>query len=215
MTHPPWPYARLMSACYEGTSLDGLDWNAVQQRVVVPYDPEWPLLFERERVALEATLGPWLLGGIHHIGSTAVPGLHAKPVIDMIAGVRELDAAREAFEPLEELGYWYREHRPDAHLLWRPEPHEPHGRTYGVHLTEPGSDLWRERLAFRDALRVDASLAAKYGTWKLRHAAGTPDPPRYTADKRPFVARVLAGAGIDLKPDSERLTAGALARRGS
>lgn len=166
-------------------------------------------MFEREQARLEATLAPWLDGGVHHVGSTAVPGLRAKPVIDMMAGVRELDAALEAFAALEKLGYRSREHRPDAHFFWRLDPREALGRAYGVHLTERGSGLWRERLAFRDALRADDTLATEYGNWKLHHAA----EPGYTADKRPFVASVLARANIELKPDAERLTPAALALR--
>ena len=61
--------------------------------IVVPYDPEWPRLFEAERARLEAVLAPWLERGIHHIGSTAVPGLAAKPIIDMIAGVPGLSSS--------------------------------------------------------------------------------------------------------------------------
>jgi GrpB-like predicted nucleotidyltransferase (UPF0157 family) len=142
---------------------------------------------------LEGALAPWLVGGIHHIGSTAVPGLAAKPIIDMIAGIGNLDEARAAAEPLAALGYVYRAHRPEAHLFVQD--------TRGIHLTEPGSDLWRERLAFRDALRADPELRREYEEWKRAHAGAE----GYTASKWDFVARVLAGAGIELKPDAERL----------
>ena len=162
--------------------------------LVVPYDPAWPELFETERERLEEALAPWLDGGIHHIGSTAVPGLAAKPVIDMLAGVRDLGEARAAEEPLALLGYVYGEHRAEAHLFSK--------ETYGVHLTVPGSDLRRERLAFRDALRVDSELRQEYAQWKREHGGGKP----YTASKTPLVGRVLARAGIPLKPDSERLS---------
>lgn len=162
----------------------------------MPYDPAWPLRFAAERARLEAALAPWLVGGVHHIGSTAVPGLAAKPVLDMIAGVRDLEEAREAFGPLEELGYSYRVHRPEAHLF------VADGR--GVHLTEPGSDLWRERLAFRDALRADPALRAEYAAWKAEHSVD--EPGRfYDADKRQLVERVLAAAGIPLAADDVRL----------
>jgi GrpB-like predicted nucleotidyltransferase (UPF0157 family) len=80
----------------------------------------WPRLFDRERVRLEDALTPWLEGGVHHVGSTAVEGLAAKPIIDMIAGVRDLDEARDAFEPLSKLGYAYRIHRPESHNFHRP-----------------------------------------------------------------------------------------------
>lgn len=89
-------------------------------------------------------------------------------------------------------------HRPAGH-------HFSKGRspnyTHLLHLTEPGSDLWRERLAFRDALRASPELAAEYAALK-RLLAG--DARTYTVAKRPFVARVLAGAGIELPPISPR-----------
>ena len=157
---------------------------------VVAYDPDWPRQFERERAVLEQLLEPWLDDGVHHIGSTSVPGLAAKPLIDMMAGVRELDAARAAFEPLLEHGYVHEPHRPGiAHHFAKPH--------YSLHLTEPGSDLWRERLAFRDALRRDRALADEYAALKLQlaceHAA---DPAAYVAGKREFVGGVLADAGL-------------------
>lgn len=161
---------------------------------VVPYDPNWPWLFERECARLREVLAPWLEGGIHHIGSTSVPSMTAKPIIDMLAGVRDLEEARAAFPRLEALGYRYRPHRPEAHLFVQDD--------HGVHLTEPGSDLWRERLAFRDALRADAELRRAYEEWKRMHAG----VGGYTASKWDFVARVLAEAGIPLRPDSERLS---------
>jgi GrpB-like predicted nucleotidyltransferase (UPF0157 family) len=135
------------------------------------------------------------VAGIHRVGSTAVPGLAAKPIIDMIAGVRDLEESRAAFEPLGRLGYAFRPHRPEAHSLHRPG--------YHLHLTVPGSDLWRERLAFRDALRADPELRLEYEEWKHTHAG----LDAYTASKWSLVARVLADAGITLKPDGERLSA--------
>jgi GrpB-like predicted nucleotidyltransferase (UPF0157 family) len=166
---------------------------------VVPYDPEWAHRFEHERALLERALAPWLEGGVHHVGSTSVPGLAAKPIIDMLAGVRNLDEARGAFGPLRDLSYVYAPHRPGiAHHLAKPSPRLSE-LTHGLHLTEPDSDLWRERLAFRDALRNDIALAADYEALKLRLArerAG--DVGAYTAGKRRFVARVLADLGIPL-----------------
>ena len=73
--------------------------------------------------------------------------------------------------------------------------------THALHLTEPGSDLWRERFAFRDALRADAELRAEYQQLKEELAAAHPENgPAYTAGKRELVARVLATAGIQLGP---------------
>jgi GrpB-like predicted nucleotidyltransferase (UPF0157 family) len=165
---------------------------------VVAYDPEWPRRFEIERVLLERVLAPWLEGGVHHIGATSIPGLGAKPIIDMMAGVHDLEEARAAFEPLREQSYVHTPHRPGiAHHFSKPSARFSEV-THGLHLTEPGSDLWKERLAFRDALRADPVLVTEYETLKLRLAREhARDVTAYTAGKRAFVGRVLAGAGIE------------------
>jgi GrpB-like predicted nucleotidyltransferase (UPF0157 family) len=179
--------------------------------IVVPYAREWPRLFEAERARLEGVLAPWLAQGIHHVGSTSVPDLAAKPIIDMIAGVQSLEEARAAFEPLSTLGYQHREHRPEAHCFWKARTGHAHG-AHHLQLTEPESDIWRERLAFRNALRADPALRAEYELWKLRHLSMS-EPGMYTADKFPFVARVLAEADLELEPDSQRLSARVLKER--
>jgi GrpB-like predicted nucleotidyltransferase (UPF0157 family) len=74
---------------------------------IVPADPAWPARFEVERDALAAAIGRWAPGGIHHVGSTAVPGLDAKPVIDILVGVHDLASSRACFEPIARLGYVY------------------------------------------------------------------------------------------------------------
>jgi GrpB-like predicted nucleotidyltransferase (UPF0157 family) len=136
---------------------------------VVPYDPNWPARFERERALLEGVLAPWLDGGLHHIGSTSVPGLAAKPMVDMLVGVRELEGARAAITVLERHGYVHAPHRPDvAHHL---DKRDDDVTAHGLHLTEPGSPLWRERLAFRDALRRDPRARPRVRGAEARLAA--------------------------------------------
>jgi len=164
---------------------------------VISYDPDWPRRFEQERLLLERVLAPWLDGGIHHVGSTAIPGIAAKPVIDMIAGVRDFEEARAAFAPLREESYHYAPHRPGiAHHFSKPSPRLS-TLTHNLHLTEPESDLWRERLAFRDALRGDPGLVDEYQALKVRLAEEhSHDVGAYTAGKREFVVRVLATAGL-------------------
>jgi len=175
-------------------------------QVVVGCDPDWPIRFEAERGVLERALAPWLEGGIHHVGSTAVPGLSSKPVIDMLAGVTDLESARDALEPLRVLGYRPFEHRPDARAFvkggsggWWEESHH-------LHLTLPGSPLWIERLAFRDALRADPALATAYASWKRANAASARETGPYEASKFPFVRDVLDKARITLEPDASRLS---------
>lgn len=168
---------------------------------VEEYDPDWVTVFERERVLLERLLAPWLSGGVHHIGSTSVPGLAAKPIIDMVAGVRDLALARPAIAVLEAESYRYSPHRPRAYRFSKPPSPHWYETTHHLHLTEPGSDLWRERLAFRDALRSDPALRAEYQALKLRLAAAHGDDLQsYTDDKRDFVSRVLTAAGTTLRP---------------
>jgi GrpB-like predicted nucleotidyltransferase (UPF0157 family) len=161
----------------------------------VLYDPRWPALFDAERVRLEDVLRDRLVGGIHHVGSTAVPGMPAKPVIDMVAGVRDLSDADPAEAALARLGYERAIHRVDA-VLFNKAVGGVH--THHLHLTVPGSELWRERLAFRDALRTDPALVAEYAELKHRLVAEAGGGPYSAAGKRDFVRRVLADAGVEL-----------------
>ena len=157
---------------------------------VVPYDPQWPRRFEAERAQLEHVLEPWLEGGIHHIGATSVPGLAAKPIVDMMAGIGDFEKARAAYDPMLAADWEHTPHRPGiAHHFSKPG--------FALHLTEPGSDLWNERLAFRDSLRRDPALVAEYAALKLGLAEKhSEDIEAYLAGKRDFVGRVLAGSGI-------------------
>ena len=170
--------------------------------VLVAYDREWPRQFEAERGLLNGVLAPWLDGGIHHVGSTAVPGIVAKPIIDMVAGVHDLQDSRAAFDPLREQLYEYGLHRSSAHWFYKHPSRWDFQHTHHLHLTEPGSDLWRERLAFRDALRADPALMAEYEALKLGLAEQQREgrSAYTTAAKRPFVARALASVGIQLRP---------------
>lgn len=165
---------------------------------VTAYDPDWPRRFEAERAELESLLAPWLVQGVHHIGSTSIPGISAKPIIDMMAGIRDLDEARAAIPVLEEYGYEHAPHRPTAHWFHKPRSQRLAEQTHALHLTEPGSDLWVERLTFRDTLRADTALRDEYQALKLRLAGEHEDVRAYTADKREFVARVLAEHGVVL-----------------
>src|SRR3712207_6521075 len=103
---------------------------------IVTYDPAWARRFAEERELLERLLAPWLAGGVHHVGSTAVPGLAAKPIIDMVAGVRDLRAARDALPVLAAHGYVHAPHRPRAYWLAKPDTPHWYERTHHLHLTE-------------------------------------------------------------------------------
>jgi GrpB-like predicted nucleotidyltransferase (UPF0157 family) len=157
---------------------------------LVGYDASWPALFAAERDALRRAIGPWLRGEIEHIGSTAVPGMAAKPVIDMMAPVESLQASRPALERLAALGYCYAPYREDVmHWLCKPSPRH---RTHHLHLVVAGSPLWEDRIAFRDALRADPAVARRYAELKERLAREHRDDREvYTDSKGPFIEFVL------------------------
>jgi len=158
---------------------------------IVDHDPTWPAQFAAERDALMPTLRAWLAGEIEHVGSTAVAGLCAKPVIDMMIPVRDLVTSRPAISALErQHGYLYWPYRNDQmHWLCKPTPEV---RTHHVHLIPVASPLYRERLAFRDALRGDPELRRRYGEFKRQMArVHADDREAYTQAKAPFIAEVL------------------------
>jgi GrpB-like predicted nucleotidyltransferase (UPF0157 family) len=155
-----------------------------------PYDPSWPARFEEERAALDDVIGEWAVGDIHHVGSTAVPGLDAKPIIDILAGVHDLDESRACFEPLARLGYMYAPYLPKE-MHWFCKPH-PSRRTHHLHLVPAGSRRYRDELALRDRLREDPGIAVEYLALKrelARHFVH--DREAYTEGKSDFIRRVL------------------------
>jgi GrpB-like predicted nucleotidyltransferase (UPF0157 family)/GNAT superfamily N-acetyltransferase len=157
---------------------------------IVPYDPRWAERFERERLVLEAAIGPWLTGGIHHVGSTAVPGLNAKPIVDILAGVESLETSRACFEPLSEIDYLYAPYLP-AEMHWFCKPH-PSRRTYHLHLIPTQSSRYADELTFRDRLRVDRDLARDYLALKRDLATRFPDDRgAYTEAKADFIQLAL------------------------
>jgi len=161
------------------------------------YDPVWPERFEAEAAHLRACLPAGLITVIEHVGSTAVPGLVAKPVVDMLTGVRSLTETRELVPPiLEAQGYDY---------FWRPtsnddgEPfyawfikRDGNGtRTHHLHLVEAGFPQW-DMLRFREHLRADAATASAYAGLKQRLASEHPqDRVAYTQGKSAFIQRAL------------------------
>jgi GrpB-like predicted nucleotidyltransferase (UPF0157 family) len=158
---------------------------------IFQYDSIWPSRFEQERALLENILAPWLAGPIEHIGSTAIPGMVAKPVIDIMAAVESLDASRNAIPAASNAGYVHFPYRPEV-MHWFCKP-SPALQTHHLHLVPFCSQLWLERLAFRDRLRSDPDLASEYAELKTALAGKFKlDREAYTDAKAPFVQRVLA-----------------------
>ena len=163
---------------------------------IVAYDPRWPDSFEREKAHLFALLPSDVIRRIEHFGSTAVPGLAAKPIVDMLVEVSALDDVKARVVPvLEWEGYDY---------IWRPTSgqdvppwyawfikRDSAGvRTHHIHMVEAGFPQW-ESLAFRDYLRAHPDLSADYVALKRRLASEFPnDRVAYTEGKSYVVRRV-------------------------
>jgi GrpB-like predicted nucleotidyltransferase (UPF0157 family) len=162
---------------------------------ISPYDEGWPGSFEREREALAEAIGAWVTGGIHHVGSTAVPGLAAKPIVDILVGVESLDGSRACFEPLAGLEYLYAPYlSEEMHWFCKPDPSR---RTHHLHLAPAGGRRFADELAFRDRLRADPKAAEAYAGLKRELATRFPtDRDAYTEAKSDFIRRVLGGAQL-------------------
>jgi len=163
--------------------------------VIVDFDRRWPALYERARAELLTAVGPWLVA-VEHVGSTAVPGLAAKPVIDIMAGLRSLGAAAHCIPRLQALGY---EYVPpfEAELPERRYFRRNAGavRTHQVHMVETSSEFWERHLLFRDYLRAHPETAAEYAALKRNLAARFRDQREaYTDAKGPFIRAVEARA---------------------
>ena len=127
-----------------------------------------PLNLKRSEHCCKKALALWLVGSVEHIGSTAVPTLAAKPIIDIMALVQTLAASRAAFETVCSAGYVYYPYKPDV-MHWFCKP-SPELRTHHLHLIPIWSPLWQQRLAFRDALRETPALVAEYAALKRQSA---------------------------------------------
>ncbi len=161
--------------------------------LLVPYDDTWPARFREEEKAIRRVLAGHLAGPIEHVGSTAVPGLAAKPIIDIMVGVTSLAESRSIIPLLAEIGYVHYPYRPDV-MHWFCKPSAAF-RTHHLHAIPVGSALWRDRLAFRDYLRAHPETRLEYAALKAelaeRHHL---DREAYTEAKTPFIARVLNAA---------------------
>lgn len=164
---------------------------------IVTYDPAWPAMFEAEAGRLRAVLDKKLIAGLEHFGSTAIPGLAAKPVIDILIAVRSLSEARHSFiDPLRQLGYVFWAENPRTDRLFFVKGMPPYGerRTHHVHVTEPDGELW-QRLLFRDYLRANPAAAGRYERLKRELAQRfRSDREAYTEAKSAFVEEIMAVA---------------------
>jgi len=155
------------------------------------YDSGWVKKFQSEKKLLTVVIKPWIKGEIQHIGSTAIPGLAAKPIIDIMVGVQSLAASRKAINVLSGHDYCYAPYKAEV-MHWFCKPN-PEFRSYHLHLVPFESELWFERILFRDYLLANPKLKEEYATLKLKLARKYKNNREaYTNEKYPFVEKVLA-----------------------
>lgn len=172
-----------------------------EEYAIVPYDPDWPRMFEEEKAHLLGCLLPHRVRRIEHFGSTAVPGLAAKPIVDILVEATDLSETRRRIVPiLEEQGYEY---------FWRPTYGEDQPpfyawfikrnlagmRSHHIHMVEAHHSEHWERLLFRDFLIAHPGVALQYQ--ELKRALGTKYPAdrrAYTQGKTAFIATVMVQA---------------------
>ncbi|MFA6316098.1 MAG: GrpB family protein [Elusimicrobiota bacterium] len=179
-----------------------------EEVAIVSYDPRWPGLFEDEKAHLLSDLPADIVRRVEHFGSTAVPGLPAKPIIDILVSVSSLEQVKAVVVPiLEAQGYEY---------LWRPTmgddgppwyawfiKRDPgtKARTHHIHMVEASFTEHWDRLKFRDYLRTHPTAAKGYAELKRRLAAGHPkDRVAYTQGKTGFILETMRRAEAERGP---------------
>ena len=168
-----------------------------EQLQILAYDPRWAVEFEAERDRIAHVIGD-LATSIEHNGSTAVPGLAAKPIIDIQISVKQLRPIARYAEPLATLGYLHVTHVDDTFCPFFHRPREwPH--THHVHVVEAGGQEERRTLAFRDFLREHSDIAREYAALKHRLAAvsdatSADSREAYANAKSEFIERVVQTA---------------------
>ncbi|MYD94528.1 MAG: GrpB family protein [Chloroflexi bacterium] len=155
--------------------------------IVAAHNPAWPHLFAQARAQILQAVGPHIQT-IHHVGSTSVPGLAAKPIIDILVGVHDWNAARVTIPPLQRIGWEFRGPRgiPRRHYFVIRLPDG--SRTHHLHMLELNSTHYTNMLAFRNHLQTHPTAATQYATLKHRLASR---PGAYQQAKAPFIQRIL------------------------
>ncbi|MEK7212495.1 MAG: GrpB family protein [Patescibacteria group bacterium] len=161
---------------------------------LAPHNPKWAKAFKREKRRLFSGLKNSVIA-IEHIGRTAMPGIPARPILDMAVGIKNMAEAKKLAKPLERLGYEWRKdvHSPRSKLFFVRGPE--HKRTHYLHLMKYGGKIWQNDLLFRDYLRTHKKAAREYATLKRKLAARFADNrTKYTFRKGVFIHRILKEA---------------------
>jgi GrpB-like predicted nucleotidyltransferase (UPF0157 family) len=159
------------------------------------YKPEWKELYKKERKLLRSSIGKYILD-IQHVGATSIPGVVAKPIIDIAIGVKSLSIVKRLIKPLKELGYEYKGTAgvPGRHFF--PKGSE-RNRTHYLHMERLGSKNWKNHILFRDYLRRHKEAVKEYNKLKEKLAKEYKNEREsYTAKKSVFIQKILKKAKI-------------------
>jgi GrpB-like predicted nucleotidyltransferase (UPF0157 family) len=170
-------------------SIIGLERGVVR---LVPYEPGWAAFFEEEKARLSRALGEKALD-IQHVGSTAIPGGIAKPIIDISIAVQSFEAGFACVKPMEDLGYVYGGENgiPGRHYFNKYDPRS----THHIHMFEITSKNWHEHLLFRDYMRNHQEAVQAYTDLKLQlHKQFPADREAYTEGKAEFIRGIIETA---------------------
>ena len=167
---------------------------------IVGYNPNWVNLAHQEIETLKKIFSDkdWVID-IQHIGSTAIPGLAAKPIIDVYMGVRSIEEAQNAIDPIEKLGYQFWLSNPNKEKMFFVKGMPPlgKGRTHHIHIVKHDSDYWRARILFRDYLQTHPEEIQAYAQLKYKLMEDYEnDREAYTDAKAEYIASVLIKAGF-------------------
>lgn len=165
----------------------GLEQESV---ILSPHSPDWKLAFEQEQKFLQTLLGEHVRD-IYHIGSTAIPGLSAKPIIDILVALHNFSTVETFRNILEEAGYEYWENGSnDIRVLFIKSQSEK--RTHHIHFTEYESDEWKKAFAFWNYLRAESEALKEYEELKQRLAEQHPsDRDQYSKGKADFIKSII------------------------
>jgi len=173
---------------------------------ICEYDSTWTLKFEKQKRDITNALGNKVLA-IEHIGSTAVPGLGAKPIIDIMVGLRQLNDAEDCIEPLKKIGYEYvpelETETPERRYFQKGPSNVPR-KHYHLHMVEIHSEFWNTHILFRDYLRTHPLSAQEYFRLKKDLAAKYRlNREAYTEAKTKFIKSTIAKARNEHNVSSE------------
>ncbi len=170
--------------------------------IIENYNPNWPDQYEQERAAIVQAIGPYITN-IEHAGSTSIPGLAAKPVIDICIDLNSYPLPAEAITAMGALGY---EHLGEYGIHERHYFRKVSPRSYHIHAYSPGNIEWDAHILFRDYLRAHPQAARQYERLKRELAARHTDRHDYTDDKTDFVHGTLTQAREWRRANEEKST---------